>query len=315
MKKVSLLTLATSILLVLIFGFLLFTFQVRQTQIAAVTTFGKYSRSITNAGFQVRWPYPIQSVYRCDNRIQDFSRKFEETTTSDAINVLVKIYVGWQIVDPQLYLQSLNGDALEAEKVLEPLLRKVQNEVIGAHVFGDLISTNTAALKFDQIEQEMLRALQPETRSSYGINIRFVGLKQLGLPESITSKVFDRMKAERQTRVKQFQTEGEREAKRLRADADIQANQILAEARAHAIEITGAAEAKASQYYRVLQENPELANFLFQRNAIEQALKEHTTLVLDQKTPPLNLLRGETPAAPIPVPAPAPAPASTNTMH
>jgi modulator of FtsH protease HflC len=296
-------TLITAGVLAIIFVLMLFTFQVRQTEIAVVTTFGKFSRSVTTPGFQWRAPYPVQSVYSFDNRIQNFERKFEQTTTRDAINLLITVYAGWRVADPKTFLESLNGDVLHAEQVLEPLIRNVKNGVISQHTFSELISTNQADLKFDQIEQEMLAGVQGQAKNTYGIEVRYLGIKQLGLPESITSKVFDRMKAERQTRVKQFQTEGEKEAKIIRAQADSLANKILADAKGNAIEVTGAAEAKASEAYKVMQQNPELANFLFQRNALEQSLKDRATLILDQQTPPFNMLNGQATTAPAGSPA------------
>jgi membrane protease subunit HflC len=283
-------TFITGGVLVLLFALMLFTFQVRQTDIAVVTTFGKYSRSITNAGFNVRLPWPIQHVYKFDNRIQNLESKFEETPTRDAINVLATVFAGWQIVKPESYLESLNGDPVKAEQTLANLVQNVKNGVIAQHNFGDLISTNEAALKFDQIEQEMLRQVQPQAVANYGIAVRFVGIKQLGLPEAITTRVFERMKAERQTRVKELQAQGEREATIIRAQADSLTNSILTKATSQAIEIAGAAEAKASEYYQVMQKNPDLAIFIFQRNALEQSLKNHATLILDQQTAPFNML-------------------------
>lgn len=314
-------TLITGGLLVVIFALMLFTFQVRQTEVAVVTTFGRFSHSITNAGFNLRLPWPIQKVYHFDNRIHNFEHKLEQTTTSDAINLLIMVYAGWRVADPRTYLESLNAEPAQArqraEQALDPIIRNVKNGVISHYRFNDLISTNQAQLKFDQIEEEMLKAVQAHARTNYGIAVEFLGIKQLGLPEAITTKVFDRMKAERQTRVRQFLTEGERDAQFIRARADREANQILAAANAAAIEITGQAEAKASEYYKVLQQNPELANFLFQRNALEQSLKDRTTLILDQQTPPLNMLNGrfesdavqtQAPQAPQASPAQAPAP-------
>lgn len=294
MKK-NPITFVTAAVLAVIFGLMLFTFQVRQTEIAVLTTFDKYSRSITTPGFNWRLPWPIQKVYRFDNRVQNFERKFEQTTTKDGINVLITVFAGWQIADPRNFLESFSGDSLKAEQALEPLVRTMKTGVLGQHAFGDLISTNAAELKFDAIEDEMLANIKDQARKNYGIDVRFVRIKQLGLPESITAKVFARMKAERQTQVTRFLSEGEREAKITRAEADSTANQILADARASAIQITGQAEAKASEYYKVLQQNPELANFLFQRNALEQSLKDRTTLILDQQTPPFNMLGGATP--------------------
>jgi len=99
------------------------------------------------------------------------------------------------------------------------------------------------------------------------------------------------MRAERETRVKQFQAEGEKEARIIRSRADNEASKILAEANARAIEITGQAEAEASKYYKVLERNPDLAIFNFRRNALETSLKNRTTLVLDSQTTPFNLLK------------------------
>jgi membrane protease subunit HflC len=286
-------TLVTAGVLALIFALMLFTFQVRQTETAVVATFGKYSRGITTPGFNWRLPWPIQEVYRFDNRVQNFERKFEQTTTRDAINILITVYAGWRVVDPRLFLESLNGDPLKAEQTLEPLIRNAKNGVLSQFLFGDLISTNPAALKFDQIESNMLALVQPQARSTYGLGISFLGIKQLGLPESITAKVFDRMRAERQIRVREFQTEGEKAARFIRSDADSLANKTLADARARVIEINGNAEAKASEYYKVFQQSPELAIFLFQKNALEQATKEKTTIILDQQIAPFNIMSGQ----------------------
>jgi membrane protease subunit HflC len=286
-------TIATGAVLALIFLFMLFIFQVRQTEVAVVTTFGKYSRSITNAGFQVRLPWPVQKVYKFDSRIQDFERKFDQTITRDQISVVITVYIGWRIVEPKVFLESFSGDNTKAEQTLEPLVRNAKSGVIGQHAFSDLISTNQAELKFDLVESEMLKAIQAQARSAYGIQVELLGIKRLQLPESITTDVFARMKAERQKLVARFQTEGEREAKIIKASADGQANEILAKAKAEAIRITGEAETKAAGYYAVFEKYPELAVFLFQLKTLEQSLKERTHLILDQQTPPFNLLSGQ----------------------
>ena len=124
-------TLVTGGVLVVIFTLMLVTFQVRRTEVAVVTTFGKFSRSITNAGFNLRLPWPIQKVYKFDNRIQNFDRKFEQTTTKDALNLLITVFVGWQISDPRSFLESLSGDTNKAEQTLESLVRNGKNAVIG----------------------------------------------------------------------------------------------------------------------------------------------------------------------------------------
>ena len=288
-------TLFTAAVLLVIFGCMLFTFQVRQTEVAVVTTFGRYSRSITEPGWQWRLPWPIQKVYEFDNRLQTFERKFDETITKDQINLVIAVYAGWRIADPKLFLESFNGDLSTAEQRLEPVIRNAKSGIIGQYNFSDLISTNQAELKFDQIERAMLDAVQANVKRTYGIAIETLGIKQLSLPDSITSTVFERMRAERQRLVARYQSEGEREAKIIRADADAQANKILADASGEAKRILGEADAKASQYYETFRKNPDLAIFLMQLNALEQSLKERAYIILGSQTPPFNLLNGATP--------------------
>ena len=279
------------IVLLLIFASILFIFQVRQSQVAVVTTFGSYSRTIEQPGIQFKLPWPIQKVYRFDNRLQNFERKFEQTTTGDAKPLIIEVYVGWRISDPKIFLERFNGDMMKAEQNLESLVRDAKNSVIGQHPFRDLISPRAEDLKFDDIEAEIVKAVQTEAKDDYGIDVQYAGIKQLGLPESNTQKVFERMRADRQRLVKQFQGEGESRAMEIRSKAEAESTRILNEARAQAIEIEGQAEAQANEYYKVFQENPELAELLLGLEALEAATKEKTTIVADPNTPPFNLFR------------------------
>lgn len=279
------------IVLLLIFASILFIFQVRQSQVAVVTTFGSYSRTIEQPGIQFKLPWPIQKVYRFDNRLQNFERKFEQTTTGDAKPLIIEVYVGWRISNPKIFLERFNGDMMKAEQNLESLVRDAKNSVIGQHPFRDLISPREEDLKFDDIEAEIVKAVQTEAKDDYGIDVQYAGIKQLGLPESNTQKVFERMRADRQRLVKQFQGEGESRAMEIRSKAEAESTRILNEARAQAIEIEGQAEAQANEYYKVFQENPELAELLLGLEALEAATKEKTTIVADPNTPPFNLFR------------------------
>lgn len=293
-------SLITGGILLFIFAMILFAFQVRQTEVAVVTTFGRYSESSTKTdpGLYFRLPWPIQNVYKFDNRIQNFERKFEQTTTRDARNLLITIYIGWRIADPQIFLQRFDGDVNKAKQNLENLVRDAKNGVIGQHPFSDLISTNPEQLKFEAIQNEMLASIQGKAKENYGIEVSMVGIKQLGLPEAITGKVFERMREERQRLVKRYQGEGEARAIEIRAEADRQRREILAEADAKATVMMGQAQAEANKYYEEFEKAPELAVFLLQLKALEEATANKTTLILDPNTKPFNLLRGLEEATP-----------------
>ena len=63
------LSIAIGAVLLVIFVVLLFVFQVRQSEVALVTTFGKPSRD-AGPGPHFRLPWPIQSVHKFDQRVQ-----------------------------------------------------------------------------------------------------------------------------------------------------------------------------------------------------------------------------------------------------
>jgi modulator of FtsH protease HflC len=292
MKKNPLTLLVGSMLLV-VFLALLFCFQVRTTEVAVVTTFGRYSRSETNAGIYLRMPLPIQKIYKFDKRLQTFERKYEQQFTRDKKSPILSVYVGWHVADPRRFLESFNGDLLKAEQTLENVVRDAKNSVIGNHDFSELISPDPAKVKFDVIEGEMKAAMAATALSAYGVSIDLVGIKELGLPEALTAKVFERMKSEREKLVKKYQGEGNAEADRIRSEAELRRKELIAQAENEAQRILGGAEQEASKHYQTLQQDPELAVFLLSLRSLEGSLKDRSTLILDERTPPFNLLKGD----------------------
>jgi modulator of FtsH protease HflC len=291
MKK-NTLSLVVAIILVVVFAFLLFSFQVRQTQVAVVTQFGKFSEPITAPGLYFKMPWPIQRVYKFENRTQNFEKKFEQTQTKDSRIILITVFAGWKISDPAKFLTSFDGDAAKAEVKLENLIRSAKNGIIGQYNFSDLVSPDPAALKFDQIEKEMLANVQELAKKEYGVDVVLLGIKQLGLPENVTTKVFARMKAERERLVKELTGEGEKEAAIIRAEAKQKREEIIAEARGKAEIIRGEGDREAAKSYAVFKQEPDLAIFLLRLKALEVSLKDRSTLILDQQTPPFDMLSG-----------------------
>lgn len=288
--KQSKLTLTVGIVVAVIFALLLFVFQVRTTEVAVVTTFGKPTKPITEPGAYFKWPWPIQNVYLFDKRIHSFEDTFEETLTQDSFNLLVMLYVGWSISEPDVFLRRFaNGSVEEAQHTLEGLVRSAKQAVIGKSNFSDFISTDPEKVKLAEIERRILESVQ-NNQSQYGITVHFLGIKKLGLPESITEKVIARMEAERRKYVSQLEGEGEEQSTKIRSGAEKERDNILARAEAEAKRIRGEGEAEAAKYYSVFRQDPDFATFLQKVAALEQVLQGRSTLVLDQRTPPLDLL-------------------------
>jgi membrane protease subunit HflC len=293
MKK-NPLSIIVAVLLVVIFGTWLVCFQVRKSTVVVVTTFGKPTRTIPDPGFYMKWPPPIQWVNTFDQRIQNFEDNLDETLTSDHYNLLTMVYIGWKIKDAQAFFPNFkNGSISEAERQMGGLVSSAKKAVIGKHPLSDFVSTDQENLKFDAVEQEILGILQDQVnKKNYGIEIEYLGIKKLEFPESVTQEVFKRMTSERQVLISQTQYGGEAEASRIRSTAESKSAIMLADANAKAREINGEAQQKVAEYFKVFEQNPDLARFLLNLNALELSLKDRTTLIFDQHSQPFNLFQG-----------------------
>jgi membrane protease subunit HflC len=289
------LTLAVAFVLLIIFGLMLFVYQVRLSEVAVVTLFGKIAQVNTNAGPGLRLPYPIEKVFKLDQRIQNFEGrdKFEEIKLHDQNIVFLSVYVGYRISDPtNFFIKFLNGSIPLAERAMDDIVRSSKLEVAGRHDFSDFISTDPQQMKFAQIEREILSEVQRRVNDQhYGVEIKFVQIQKVGLPESVTQNVFDRMTAERQNYISEIQSQGELESTRIKSAADSTAAKMLYDADAQAFTIRGEGEAQMMTNLQVLQQNPDLATFNMQISAMEQFLKKKTTLILDMSTSPLQWLQ------------------------
>src|SRR5512146_1441581 len=155
--KRSLPSMVAGIVLVVILGLYMVTYQVRATQVAVLKTFDKATESsvIREPGLKWKWPWPIQKVDWYDSRVQTTTIPGEETSTADKKTVIVSTSVGWRIGKPFQF--SLNFvDMKAAEDRLRSLVRNEQKRILSSYSFGNLVSKNADELQFDRIEQDLL---------------------------------------------------------------------------------------------------------------------------------------------------------------
>ena len=292
MKK-NLITVIIAAVLVVIFALLLFTFQVRQSEVAVLTRFGQPVANLDQPNLYFKWPWPIQQVYRFDQRVQIFEDKFSENYTADGTMLLTSVYVGWRISDAKEFFPKFAGGSVAAaQRQLEQMLRSAKAAVIGTNRLADFVNVDPAQVKLEAIETEIKTRVQNELAShNYGISIEFLGLKKLGLQESVTTAVFDRMKSERNKSISEAQFNGEAEATKIKSAAERKAADLLSDAEAAAISIKGKGEAEAAKTLSVFQQNPELAIFLSQLETLKSSLNQRTTLIFDERTPPFSLFQ------------------------
>ncbi|MEE9370267.1 MAG: protease modulator HflC [Sedimentisphaerales bacterium] len=278
------------VLVVAIMGLYLISFQVRETEFVLVTTFGKPTRQITEPGWRFKWPTPIERVHKFDSRMRVLEAELGETTTKGAVPIIVNTFIVWKIAEPLEFFNAV-GTIKEAKSKLRNQISDTQNKVVGGHSFGEFVNNDTEKIKFKQIEEEMLTDLKQAVRADYGIEIMALGIKQLKISEDVSKDVFERMRAERNRKTEAIIAEGNAEATKIKTDADSKKIELLAAAEARAKAMRGEGDAEAAKYYKMLEEDPELAMFLRDIEALKKILEERSTIVISADTEPFKLLK------------------------
>lgn len=295
----------------LIFLAALVVFDVRETDHAIVMRFGRPKREVVDGekrirlykpGLRLKWPYPIDTVWRHDNRLQCYELtkgQVEQVQTADDYQIIVTTFVLWRVGDPALFLKRIDTTS-EAEVKLDNEVRNCRNIVIGRHKLSEFINANQDEVRIAQIESEILNGIHTGdfdvkgvtevAMEKYGIDVTHLGFKHIGFPEAVSTKVFDRMKAERDRKSEEHLARGESEAKAIRARAEKTRRTKLAVAMAGAKRIRGEGDQAAAKHYAVFRENPELAKFLRKLDSLRLTLSAKTTLIVDTNTPPFDLL-------------------------
>ena len=288
MKNIAITILVALLLVVL--GFYLVSFQVRETESALVTTFGKPSRPITEPGLYFKWPVPIQRKHLFDSRRRVLEAELGETPTRGAVPIIVNTYIVWRIADPLQFFNAV-GTVKEAELKLRSQISDTQNKVIGQHDFGEFVNSDPSKVKFTEVEEQILSGLKQTVLDHYGIEVRALGIKQLKVSEDVNKDVFERMKAERNRKTEATIAEGKAEAARITADAKSKETMLLAAAQARAKAIRGQGDAEAAGYYKMLDADPEFAMFLRDIEALKKILAQRSTIIFSADTEPFKLLK------------------------
>lgn len=268
-------------------------FQVRFTETAVVTRFDQIKDVIepSKAGLHFKLPWPIDQVHRYDNRLRAFETEFRQLGTEDQKTVVMTAYATWRIADAKQFLKAVRKEETAQDK-LRDLLENRVSIVLRTHPLEHLVNVDTQKIQYTQIEQEFMQGIREAARDNYGIELVSVGIKRLGIPESVTKEVFERMKQDRTKTIKELAAAGEAEAKQIRSTAEEKAGKILARAEAYAKMLEGQGDAEAAKYYSEFSKNPALANLLKMRESLLKILNSgQTTMVLDSKQiAPFNLL-------------------------
>jgi modulator of FtsH protease HflC len=272
------------------------TFTVSETDLAIVTLFGRPTRTVSDAGLHVKWPF--ESVMRFDKRLIVYDPGSSEFLTKDKKNLVIGSAVCWRIIDPNRFLQTV-GDITGAEMRLHDLVWAALAADIGRVDLSDLLSVEPGRARVQALGDQVRTAATVETEKRFGVAVVDVQLKRVNFPEQNKYAVFARMRAERERIAKEYRAKGEELAIKIRAEADRQRSQLLAEAYRAAEKLKGEGDAEAARVYsQAYGRNPQFYKFLRTLESYKKILNDKTSIILSGDSELLKLLtQGKVPDA------------------
>jgi membrane protease subunit HflC len=274
------------------------TFQVRSTEVAILKTFGKAAPQPIAvdeddasffAGLYFKWPAPIQTVAKYDRRLRLLEDRIEETPTEDDRQIIVTTFTAWTISDPYKF-HTQYRTLEEGETALRNRVRSSKKSVIGTHRFSEFVSDDPTERNMHGIEREIYDLVAPDAAAAFGIDVRMFGIKQIGLPASVSQEVFNAMKADKETRAANFKSQGNAEGERIVAEAEATAQRIrsVVSERVSQIEAVGLEE--VGRIYSAFAEHQDLRIFLDKLRALERVLMNRTEIFMDADFAPVDVM-------------------------
>ena len=313
----------TLVILAAIIGLVLTCFfVVDQTQYVIQMRFGDPVRTLIEPGLHLKWPWPVDTLVRFDNRLMVLENPAAGETDKEYLtrdeesgigkNVVVTTYTCWRIErnqDAVLRFLETMGDRASAEARLGDVIISELGAALGQHDFTVLVSTDPRHRRWAEFLESIRKKCSDRVKDAYGIEIVDIKLQRLNFPDQNRRNVFDRMRAERETIAARYRSEGEEKATGVRAQANRQQEEILAKAYEEAERIRGQADAEAARIYaQAYGQDPEFYNFIRTLEAYEKTLNEKTVAVLSGNSEFLRLLNR--PAESVAWPAKSDQPAS-----
>ena len=259
-------------------------FTVDETRQVVILQFGEPVRIIKTPGLYFKLPPPLQIAQRFDDRLLEYDVPPEEILSKDKKSLIVDNYVRWRIIDPLLFLQTVQTEPIAKTRIDDIVYSELRRE-LGTHNMSEII-TESRELIMEKVTRESATATKP-----YGIEVVDVRLKRVDLPQNNEQSIYRRMQAERIRQANKFRSEGEEESQKIKASTDKDKTIILATAYKEAEEVKGEGEAKAVDIYaRAFSKDPDFYEFYRTLETYKIILDKKTTLVLPTNSKLFDIL-------------------------
>lgn len=263
-----------TLLVIAIVGFWTTVFYVDERELAIKFKFGEIVESDYKPGIHFKIPL-VHNVRKFDKRILTIDAKAESFFTGEKKDLIVDLYVKWRIKDVVQYFKTTNGDELRAGSLLYQTIKKGLRDEFGKRTIQEVVAGDRTEIMGISTEQAQEKA------KTLGIEVVDVRIKRIDLPASVSSSVYNRMRAERERVARDFRSKGAESAERIRADADRQSKVLLAEAYRDSEIVRGEGDALAAGIYaKAFGKNEEFYRFYRSMDAYKNTFSGKQDIML-----------------------------------
>lgn len=262
-----------AVIAAVIFILLSSLFVVPEGQRAIVIQFGKIQRDaeqkvvVYEPGLHLKLPF-IETVRKLDARVQTLDDAQDRFVTAEKKDLLVDSYVKWRINDFGAYFLSTGGNTAQAEVLLKQYINNGLRTEFGARTIQEIVSGERTQLMQSALQQA------GEASKELGIEVVDVRVKQINLPQEVSSSIFARMEAERHAVAREHRSKGMEEAEIIRADVDARVTVMLADAERNSRSVRGEGDATAANIYaETYNKNAEFYSFIRSLEAYKNSFK------------------------------------------
>ena len=296
MKLKSIVTILIFIVLagvVAVAGSMVF-FVVDETEYVVVTRFGDPLRSYTEPGLRLKWPEPIETLTRYDNRLLIYEVGEVEFLPKDKKNIIIDSYVVWRVDDPVKFLKTVK-DEMGAEDKLRAIVLSELGIVTGTYELASLVSTDPGVVQLEGMIGKITKQTEIKVKE-YGMKAEDVRIKVINFPLQNKEKVFRRMRAERARIARTYRSEGNAMAEEIRAEADEEKEKIISAAYEQAEKIKGEGDAEAIRIYAdAYSKDPQFYQLVRTLQAYEKLIDKDTTIIMPADAELLKYINSATP--------------------
>ncbi len=262
-------------------------FIVQEGHRAVVATFGKFS-SVKDAGFQWRFPYPVQAheivavsqlqsvdVGR-NSVVQATGLKDSSMLTQDENIVDIRFTVQYRRADARAYLFENNRPDDAVVQAAESAVR----EIVGRSRVDQVLYEQR-----DAIAAELVKAIQAQLdRLKAGIVVANVNMQNVQVPDSVQSAFNDAVKATADR--DRFKNEGQAYASDVIPKARGTASRLLEESEGYRSRVVAQAEGDAQRFRSVLaeyQKAPAVTRDRLYLETMQQVYSNVTKVMVDSR--------------------------------